>query len=138
MDFRTKYPHHNSPIQDSQILEQQKFSYMFRSFDGGRKFFWAEENPEKVIKVYNKTLQYSTQFIYFHINFAKLSLNSQLNSISTQSKAEVKTNFDGRRLLIEDNLWWKTKFDGRQPLIEDNLWMRTFLYGRQPLMEDNL
>ena len=45
---------------------------------------------------------------------------------------------DGRRPLMEDDLWWNTTFDGRRPLMEDDLWWKTTFDGRQPLMEDNL
>ena len=62
---------------------------------------------------------------------------------------DVKTTFDGRRLLVEEDLWWKKTTDGRRPLKEDELrgrmtfmeddlgWWTTF-DGRPPLMEDNL
>ena len=40
--------------------------------------------------------------------------------------------FGGRRLLIEDNLWW------RKILMRDTLWWKTTFYGRQPFMEDDL
>ena len=40
--------------------------------------------------------------------------------------------FDGRRLLMEDDLKWKTALYGRQPLLED-----TF-DGRHSSLEDNL
>ena len=49
-----------------------------------------------------------------------------------------KTTFDGRRPSMEDDLRWKTTFDGRRPLMEDDLWWKTTFDGRQPLMEDTL
>ena len=59
------------------------------------------------------------------------------------------TNIDGRRLLIEDNLWcrpflmedyfWsKNTYDGRIPLMEDYLWWKTTFDGWLPLWEDYL
>ena len=44
----------------------------------------------------------------------------------------------GRRLSVEDNLWWKTTFGGRRPLVEDDLRWKTTFGGRQPLVEDTL
>ena len=46
--------------------------------------------------------------------------------------------FDGRRLLMEDNLWQKMISDERGPLMEGDLWWKTTFEGRQPLMEDNI
>ena len=46
--------------------------------------------------------------------------------------------FDGRRPLIEDDLWWKTTLDGRLPLAEENLWRKTTLDRRRPLTGDDL
>ena len=55
-----------------------------------------------------------------------------------------KTNFDGRHLFREHNLWWKMTFvgrqpfDGRQPLMEDALWWKVLFEGRQPLETKSL
>ena len=49
-----------------------------------------------------------------------------------------KTTFDGRKPLMEDELWWKMTLDGRSPWMEDNLGWKTTLDGRLPLMKDGL
>ena len=47
----------------------------------------------------------------------------------------IKTTFDGRRPSMEDDLQWKMTFDGRRPLMEDDLRWKMTLEGRQPLLE---
>ena len=49
----------------------------------------------------------------------------------------LKSSFDGRQPLTEDDLWWMTTFDGRRPLTEDDLWRKTTFDSRQPLTEDD-
>ena len=49
-----------------------------------------------------------------------------------------KTTFDGRKPLMEDDLWWKTTFDGSRPLMEDNLWWKTSFDRRWPMIKDDL
>ena len=48
-----------------------------------------------------------------------------------------KMTFDGRRPLMEDDLWWKTTFEGTRPLMEDDLWWKTPFDGRRSSMEDD-
>ena len=31
---------------------------------------------------------------------------------------------DGRRLMMEDDLWWKTTYDGKRLMMEDDLWWK--------------
>ena len=55
----------------------------------------------------------------------------------------MKTTFDGRWTLMENNFWQKPTFNrrwpfGRQHLMEDDLWQKTTFDGRQPLTEDDL
>ena len=71
-----------------------------------------------------------------HLNWRPI-----LCSIDLPSKEDVlcwTTTFDGRWLLMKDNLWLKTVFDGRRPLMEDNLQRKTTFNRRQPYMGDDL
>ena len=43
---------------------------------------------------------------------------------------------DGRRPVIEDDLWCKTTCEGRHPLFEDNLWWKMTFDGGRPLIDD--
>ena len=49
-----------------------------------------------------------------------------------------KTNFGGRRPLMEGELRWKTTFGGRQPSVEDNFQGKMTFGGRRPSVEDDL
>ena len=53
-------------------------------------------------------------------------------------KLWLKTTFDGRQPLMEDNLWWKMPLDIRRPLTEDDLWQKMTFDGKRPLTEDNI
>ena len=44
-------------------------------------------------------------------------------------------NDNGRRPLVEDDLWRKTSFDGRQPSKEDDFWRKMTFDGRLHLTE---
>ena len=44
----------------------------------------------------------------------------------------MKTTFNGRRPLMEDNLRWKTTFDLRRSSMEDKLRWKTIFDGRRP------
>ena len=59
-------------------------------------------------------------------------------SVNQFDNLRWKTTFDGRRALMEDDLWLKTSFYGRWPLLKDDLRWKTTLDWIQPSMEDNL
>ena len=47
-------------------------------------------------------------------------------------------SFDGRQLLMEDNLWLKMGFNERQALVENNLKWRATFDGEQLTIEEDL
>ena len=49
-----------------------------------------------------------------------------------------KMTYDGRRFMMDDDLWWNTTYDGRQLMMEDDLWWKTTYDGRRLMMEDTL
>ena len=48
------------------------------------------------------------------------------------------TLYDGKHLMMEDDLWWKKSYDGRPLMMENYLWWKTTYDGRQLMMEDDL
>ena len=49
-----------------------------------------------------------------------------------------KTTYDGRRFMMEDDLWWHTPYDGRRLMMKHDLWCKTTYDGRRLMMEDDL
>ena len=58
----------------------------------------------------------------------KISQNTKHKTINKKNtKHKTQNKYDGRRLMMEDNLWWKTTYDGRLLMMEDNLLQKTTL-----------